>query len=231
MIKLSENANFKIFKNVKNYNYFPKTFEELFYQLKRKAYNQKNDLNDINVSMLDKIGGFQNFRFFKNNNFFVEDWNVSRVKDFGNCFANCFCFDSELSDWDVSNGVNFFKMFSNCLFFNRPILNFDVSNGVDFGSMFFSANCFNQELYNFKFGIKSYSIKSMFSTAFNFNRDISMWDVSNIKIMSECFYFASSFKQNLSNWNVENVVDFVRFSTLSPLDSVEEFLPKKFRSR
>jgi surface protein len=39
----------------------------------------------------------------------------------------------------------------------------------------------------------------------NFNGDVSMWDVSNVKDMSYMFYGCRYFNCDISNWNVSNV--------------------------
>jgi len=52
------------------------------------------------------------------------------------------------------------------------------------------------------------SFYGMFYDAVNFNSDISHWDVSNIKNMSETFYGCRSFNQPLNDWDVSGVTDF-----------------------
>jgi surface protein len=47
----------------------------------------------------------------------------------------------------------------------------------------------------------------MFTSATNFNSDISDWDVSGVNNMSYMFYDATSFNQNLNSWNVWRVTD------------------------
>ena len=41
----------------------------------------------------------------------------------------------------------------------------------------------------------------------NFNGDISNWDVSNVKRMSQMFRGCRSFNQDISDWDVSNVKD------------------------
>jgi len=48
-------------------------------------------------------------------------------------------------------------------------------------------------------------MNSMFSHAKAFNQDISLWDVSNVKNMSNMFDSAESFKQTVSPWDVSMV--------------------------
>ncbi|WP_456459991.1 BspA family leucine-rich repeat surface protein [Reichenbachiella sp.] len=49
------------------------------------------------------------------------------------------------------------------------------------------------------------SLESMFEDAFNFNENISHWDVSTIENMLFLFNGASSFNQPLNGWDVSNV--------------------------
>jgi surface protein len=48
------------------------------------------------------------------------------------------------------------------------------------------------------------STKNMFRNAYNFNSDISSWDVSNIQNFNYMFYNARSFNSDLSGWNMSN---------------------------
>ena len=45
----------------------------------------------------------------------------------------------------------------------------------------------------------------MFYNCKSFNQDISNWDVSNVKNMSEMFIGCGEFNSDISNWNVSNV--------------------------
>ena len=47
----------------------------------------------------------------------------------------------------------------------------------------------------------------MFYGAFNFNDDISNWNVSNVTNMAYIFYNAHNFNQDIGSWNVGNVTD------------------------
>jgi len=48
-------------------------------------------------------------------------------------------------------------------------------------------------------------MSNLFSGAKNFNRPLADWNVSNVKYMSGMFNEASEFNQSISNWNVSNV--------------------------
>ncbi|MGL1937091.1 MAG: BspA family leucine-rich repeat surface protein [Fibrobacterales bacterium] len=49
------------------------------------------------------------------------------------------------------------------------------------------------------------NMASMFSSALNFNQDISKWDVSKVTNMAGMFYGARYFNQDISNWDVGSV--------------------------
>ena len=51
------------------------------------------------------------------------------------------------------------------------------------------------------------NMSSMFYMCNKFNQDISQWDVSNVADMSYMFYMCNKFNQDISNWDVSNVND------------------------
>ena len=74
----------------------------------------------------------------------------------------------------------------------------------------------------------------MFKGASKFNSDISKWDVSNVKDMSEMFYKAEKFNSDFSNWDIN---DKIKISSLClencpknftiPKDENGKYKPKK----
>lgn len=48
-------------------------------------------------------------------------------------------------------------------------------------------------------------LEDLFYTAVNFNQDVSMWDVSNVKIFDYAFSETQLFNQPLNSWNVSSV--------------------------
>ena len=69
-------------------------------------------------------------------------------------------------------------------------------------------------------------MSKMFLDAFNFDQDISGWDVSSVEDMSYMFLGALSFNQPLNAWNVRNVKYFEQMfywavSFSQPLDRWE----------
>ncbi len=223
----------KVFKSLSKYNYHPRTLDELKEIQIIKGTNEDPDLNDIDVSNLTEVKIFSDWGnkaldFFSKNNFYVDEWNVSRVKDFTACFYNCSKFNSDVSKWDTSNGVEMRSMFLNCISFNNYVNNFDVSNAKTLFSFFNYCKNFNQEVYNFK---PQNSISHMFRVCEKFNQDISMWDVSNVKYMEYAFEYTESFKQDLNKWDVSNVVDWRRIFDGSLMEKYPELIPFKFRRK
>ena len=60
----------------------------------------------------------------------------------------------------------------------------------------------------------------------NFNQDISKWDVSHVKYMSNMFT-NSSFNHDISGWDVSNVEEY--FEIFKDCNIRNKFKPKKFR--
>jgi surface protein len=55
----------------------------------------------------------------------------------------------------------------------------------------------------------------MFEDAYNFNVDISSWDVRNVKDFTRMFTNARSFNRDLAEWNLLSVVRFEQMFTNS----------------
>jgi surface protein len=51
------------------------------------------------------------------------------------------------------------------------------------------------------------NLSRFFYQAYDFNSDISCWDVSNVTDMSHMFEFAYAFNQDIGSWDVSNVTD------------------------
>ena len=91
--------------------------------------------------------------------------------------------------------------------------NIDVSNIEDMSDLF-SANEYNygnKIFRNFNGDISLWNVSNvkdmsgMFYGCINFNCDLSHWDVSNVKYMDIMFYMCREFNSDISQWNVKNV--------------------------
>ena len=165
------------------YDYYPKTKEELLNNIKECLDSNNYDLNCINTSKITDMSSlFYNLKFEKIN-IDVSNWDVSNVKDMNHMFCNCTKFDCNLSKWNVSNVKDMQYMFDGCESFEgKGIENWDVSNVIN--------------------------MNYMFGDCWDFNYDLSKWNVSNVKDMSHMFYFCKNFEgKGLENWDVSKVED------------------------
>ena len=166
-------------KNTKakyNYNYYPKTIDELqkwVYQLIDERGNDA-DLNDIDTSAITDMSGlFHTLKF----NGDISKWDVSNVKYMNNMFYGCENFNGNISRWNVSNVINMNGMFAGCVKFNCDISDWDVSNVKDMGGLFCRCYLFNQDISKWKVDQVTNMI-NLFRECKNFEQDISKWRVS-----------------------------------------------------
>ena len=73
-------------------------------------------------------------------------------------------------------------------------------------SVFGGAFNFNQNISSWNVS-KVTSISSMFLRAYNFDQDISGWDVSSVTNMQLAFYKAENFNQDISSWDTSSVTE------------------------
>ena len=123
-------------KDIKSYNYHPKTINELKKLvdklIKERGYNA--DLNDIDTSEItDMTYMFYNSKF----NGDISQWDVSNVEYMTSMFEKS-KFNGDISEWDVSNVKYMNYMFHDSSFTgeNGDISNWNVSN-VEYMSFMF----------------------------------------------------------------------------------------------
>ena len=126
-------------KDIKSYNYHPKTYDELkelVDQLIEKRGNNA-DLNDIDTSEIIDMNSLFYLSKFNGD---ISNWNVSKVKDMGGMFMDG-KFDGDISEWDVSNVEDMCYMFCGASFTakNGDISNWDVSNVKNMNYMFYKS--------------------------------------------------------------------------------------------
>ena len=88
-------------KDIKSYNYHPKTKDELIKIVDQLIEERGNeaDLNDIDTSEITDM-----YQLFYKSEFDgdISNWNVSNVKDMSSMFQYS-KFNGDISNWDVSN--------------------------------------------------------------------------------------------------------------------------------
>ncbi len=113
----------------------------------------------------------------------------------------------KMKDWDVSNVTSMRSTFFTSAF-NENINDWDVSNVTDFSRIFQNNSSFNQPLDQWQFNQENDSdviAFHMFFLASAFNQDISRWDTSQFRLMTNMFQGATEFNQNLESWDISNV--------------------------
>ena len=185
--------------NIKTYNYYPKTREELKSIITKRIEKEgsKCDLNDIDTS---------------------------KITDMSELFIHS-NFNGNISRWDTSNVTNMRCMFYNVESFNQDISQWDVSNVTNMSYMFYNAEKFNQDISKWNTS-KVTDMTKMFCFAESFNQDISKWDVSNVIDMTKMFYYAYLFNQDISKWNVSNVTNFDNIFYHCTLNNYPEKQPR-----
>ena len=110
-------------KDIKSYNYHPKTkneLKQLVYKLiKERGYNA--NLNDIDTSEITDMSYMFNGSYFNGD---ISEWDVSKVEEMY-CMFYGSMFNGDISKWDVSNVEDMDYMFYYSEF-NGDISNWDI---------------------------------------------------------------------------------------------------------
>tara|TARA_R110001592_G_scaffold26903_6_gene100269 strand:- start:1600 stop:2493 length:894 start_codon:yes stop_codon:yes gene_type:complete len=136
----------------------------------------------------------------------IENWDVSRVRDFSQLF-NTFegyvpnGFNEDISKWNMGNATNLDSMFQGQDLFNQPIGSWDTSNVTNMRRVFVFCDNFNQNLNSWNTGNVT-SMFQMFAEAKSFDQPLNNWDVSKVTNMTGMFNEAVEFNQDLGNWEV-----------------------------
>lgn len=111
----------------------------------------------------------------------------------------------DISNWgslNVGNSLGYFYGCSNLDSSATDVLN--LSGTVFLTSMFSNAYNFNGNISGWDVSLVTY-MDDMFNSAASFNRDLSSWDVSSVVGMERTFMNATSFNGNVSGWNTSSV--------------------------
>ena len=174
------------------------------------------NLNWLNVSNVTNMNGIFHGLSFNGD---ISEWDVSNVEDMANMFDHCTEFtgiNTNLTNWDVSKVKNMSSMFYTCSFngIHNDLANWDVSHVENMENMF-AYSPFNSDISNWNVSHVKY-MDSMFQYSI-FNWPIGNWDVSGIKSSSYMFFHAFNFNQDLTKWNIKNLSnDTFRFSNIEP---------------
>ena len=126
-------------KDIKSYNYQPKTKVELKELIDKliKERGNKADLNDIDTSEITNMYALFNKSEFNGD---ISNWNVSNVKDMSSMFQYS-KFNGDISNWDVSNVKYMGYMFAYSEFTgkNGDISEWDVGNVKNMYHMFYQS--------------------------------------------------------------------------------------------
>ena len=98
-----------------HYEYYPKTKDELIYNIKELIKQNIYDFNCIDTSEITDMSylfdDLENISIKEN--FDVSEWDVSNVTNMSHMFNGC-NFDCDLSKWNVSKVTNMNRMFLGC---------------------------------------------------------------------------------------------------------------------
>ena len=223
MKSLNQYINEKLKVSKKQYNYYPKTREELDNLLDQllKERGWEANLNDIDTSNITDMSGLftryrtriYKFKYNKNYNFSkfngdISEWDVSNVTNMIDMFDSCEKLDCDLSNWDVSNVKNMGFMFYGCKSFEgKGLENWDVSNIINMYAMFESCEKLDCDLSNWdvsnviNMGFMFYECKSFEG------KGLENWDVSNVRNMESTFNNCKNLNCDLSKWDVSNLTN------------------------
>lgn len=151
---------------VQEYNYHPKTKEELSTIIWKKYKNRKDDilnLNDIDISKIEDLSYL--FEHIHVKTIDINEWDVRRVKDIHGLFwTNDTVEEIHIEDWDVSNIESTYGAFYFCTKIKELNLdNWEFNKCTEFDLMF--KGCENLDTHftdNWKMPIHPITADEMF---------------------------------------------------------------------
>ena len=122
-------------------------------------------------------------------------WEVELVTDMSTLFQDQSSFNEKITDWDVSQVTNMNGMFENALDFNSDISKWNVRkvSSTELSLLLLVHNLMYRLTSPIGFPyLQVTDMGFMFAGAESFNSDISRWDVSSVKVMSNTFWKAKA---------------------------------------
>ena len=184
----------------------PKNKSELREIIETRLSKDPNaDLNDIDVSNITSMSSL--FEGLDPHNIKIDQWNVSNVTNMGSMFWDCVNLNVDLNNWNVSNVEDMSFMFDNCKNFDSDLSNWNVDNLKLIEYMFHGCEKFKGTGLKYWHPTKIDTLESTFSECYEFNGDLSNWDVSNVMNMNNAFKRCKVFEgKGLEKWNVTKAI-------------------------
>ena len=119
--------------------------------------------------------------------------------------VTCMCPAAAVGDTGVVNGITYTKRTKEQITDTNAATT--CTSGItDMSDMFVTAYDFNQDISSWDVSSVT-DMDDMFGYTNTFNQDISSWDVSSVTDMSVMFYYATAFNQDISSWDVSSVTE------------------------
>ena len=201
---------------IKEYEYAPKSNEELKRIICKLLNDDITDLNCIDVSNVRQLVrtlsptelshyGLKREKMKNINNIDISEWDVSNVETMYQTFIGNFNFNCDLSNWDVSNVYNMEGTFCGCLeITDNGIGNWNMKKVETIEDMFRNCSKFNGDLSNWDTS-NIFQMRSAFMSCKNFEgKGLKNWDVSNVKNFCYMFSNSENFEQDLNKWKLRD---------------------------
>eukprot|EP00949_MAST-11_sp_MAST-11-sp1_P004618 g4618.t1 len=189
------------------------------YAMFHRVYKFNSDVSKWDVSKVSTMAYMFHRAYQFNGD--VSKWDVSKVSNMAYMFISAHKFNSDVSKWDVSEVSNMYNMFRGAQNFKSDVRKWDVSKVSNMYAMFLSAHNFNSDVskwdvskvstmharkYSFLASptvllpshpdTSAFSLLAVFTSAYQFNSDVSKWDVSKVSTMHYMFENAYKFNSN-----------------------------------
>lgn len=161
-------------------------------------------INNWDVSQVTNFSDCFNFATKFNQP--VTNWDISNATDISSMFANAYLFDQPVGNWDTSNVTNMARTFMTALVFNQPLANWNTSKVTDMSQLFFDTQLFDQPIGNWDTS-KVTNMMNLFHGTEMFNQPITNWDTSKVTSIAFMFSRAHKFNQPIGNWDTSSVTD------------------------
>ncbi|QEP52425.1 hypothetical protein D9_0218 [Aeromonas phage D9] len=133
----------------------------------------------------------------------LQNWNVTGVTDFTECFAETTAFNQDLSNWTFVMGRTLRGMFQNAVAFNQPVPGTWFQYILDCSYMFAGSGAFNKPLTGTALQCKT--AIGMFQGSKAFNSSIDGLKFLEIVDISDFFRESVVFNQSINGFDVSKV--------------------------